>query len=179
MPVAVACRVLKVSTSGFYDWRSRRPSLRQIADDALTATIRQVHASSRGTYGSPRVHAELRLGLELRVGRKRVARLMRQADLAGVSHRRKRRGWKPDTATHDDLVKRQFRADGPDRLWFCDITQHRARDGWVYCAAVIDAFSRRVVGWSISDRVTAEIVVDALEMARWQRRPVGTIVHAD
>lgn len=179
MPVAVACRVLKVSTSGFYDWRSRCPSPREVADDALTATIRQVHAGSRGTYGAPRVHAELRLGLGMHVGRKRVARLMRRADLAGVSHRRKRRGWEPDTATHDDLVKRQFRADGPDRLWFCDITQHRARDGWVYCAAVIDAFSRRIVGWSISDRITTEIVVDALEMARWQRKPVGTIVHAD
>ncbi|ERG65156.1 hypothetical protein L332_11985 [Agrococcus pavilionensis RW1] len=179
MPVAVACRVLKVSTSGFYGWRSRCPSPRQVADDALTATIRQVHAGSRGTYGSPRVHAELRLGLGVHVARKRVARLMRLADLTGVSHRRKRRGWKPDTATHEDLVKRQFRADRPDRLWFCDITQHRARDGWVYCAAVIDAFSRRIVGWSISDRITTEIVVDALEMARWQRRPVGTIVHAD
>lgn len=89
-------------------------------------------------------------------------------------------GWKPDTATHEDLVKRQFRADAPNRLWFCDITQHRARDGWVYCAAVIDAYSRRIVGWSISDRITAEIVVDALEMARWRRRPEpGTVVHAD
>ena len=171
--------MLKVSTSGFYDWRSRGPSARQIADEALTVMIRRVHAGSRGTYGSPRVHAELRLGLRLRISRKRVARLMRLADLAGICHRRKRRGWKPDTATHDDLVKRQFRADSPDRLWFCDITQHRARDGWVYCAAVIDAFSRRIVGWSISDRITTEIVVDALEMAKWQRKPVGTIVHAD
>ncbi|MGV3711814.1 IS3 family transposase [Pseudolysinimonas sp.] len=135
---------------------------------------------SRGTYGAPRVHAELRLGLGVRVGRKRIARLMRNAGIVGVSHRRKRRGWKPDTATHEDLVKRQFRADQPNRVWFCDITQHRAKDGWVYCAAVIDAYSRRIVGWSISDRITAEIVVDALEMARWQRRPQpGTIVHAD
>ncbi len=149
-------------------------------DEALTATIRRVHRDSRGTYGAPRVLAELRLGLGVHVGKKRVARLMGLAELTGVSHRRKRRGWKPDTATHEDLVKRQFRSDAPDRLWFCDITQHRARDGWVYCAAVIDAFSRRIVGWSISDRITAEIVVDALEMARWRRRPTpGTIVHAD
>lgn len=77
-------------------------------------------------------------------------------------------------------MKRQFRASEPNRLWFCGITQHRAKDGWVYCAAVIDVFSRRVVGWSISDRITAEIVVDALEMARWRRRPgPGTVVHAD
>jgi len=178
----VACRFLGVSTSGYYGWASRPPSARSIADAELTATDT---AASMPDYpprptGTPRVLAELRLGLGVHVGRKRVARLMRGAGLVGVSHRRKRRGWKPDTATHEDLVKRQFRADAPNRLWFCDITQHRARDGWVYCAAVIDAFSRRIVGWSISDRITAEIVVDALEMARWRRRPEpGTIVHAD
>ena len=155
----MACRFLKVSTSGYYDWRERAPSLRAVADAALTATIRRIHAHSRETYGAPRVLAELRLGLGVHVGRKRVARLMRLGGMVGVSHRRKRRGWKPDTATHEDLVKRQFRANAPNRLWFCDITQHRARDGWVYCAAVIDAFSRRIVGWSISDRITAEIVV--------------------
>jgi len=172
--------VLKVSSSGYYEWLTRPPSARQVADEALAAAIRQVYHDSRGTYGAPRVLAELRLGLGVHVGKKRVARLMRLDGLTGVSHRRKRRGWKPDTATHDDLVKRRFSADRPDRLWFCDITQHRARDGWVYCAAVIDAYSRRIVGWSISDRITAEIVVDALEMARWQRRPQpGTIVHAD
>ncbi|MBO1741938.1 IS3 family transposase [Leifsonia sp. TF02-11] len=180
VPVAVACRFLNVSTSGYYAWATRPPSARAVADAELTATIRRIHADSRQTYGAPRVLAELRLGLGVHVGRKRVARLMRSAGLVGVSHRRKRRGWRPDTATHEDLVKRQFRADAPDRLWFCDITQHRAKDGWVYCAAVIDAFSRRIVGWSISDRITTEIVVDALEMARWRRRPEpGTIVHAD
>ncbi len=180
VPVAVACRLLKVSTSGYYDWVSRPPSARTVADEALTATIRRVHRDSRGVSGAPRVLAELRLGLDVHVGKKRVARLMRLDGLTGVSHRRKRRGWKADTATHEDLVKRKFHADAPDRLWFCDITQHRAKDGWVYCAAVIDAFSRRIVGWSISDRITAEIVVDALEMARWRRRPApGTIVHAD
>lgn len=176
----MACRFLKVSTSGYYDWASRPPSARTLADADLTATIRRIHADSRETYGAPRVLAELRLGLGIHVARKRVARLMRLDGLVGVPHRRKRRGWKPDTATHEDLVKRQFRADTPNRLWFCDITQHRAKDGWVYCAAVIDAYSRRIVGWSISDRITAEIVVDALEMARWRRRPEpGTVVHAD
>ncbi|BAU33136.1 integrase catalytic region [Microcella alkaliphila] len=124
--------------------------------------------------------AELRLGLGIRVARKRVARLLRQYGLVSVSHPRKRRGWRLDTATHEDLVKRQLRADGPNRLWFCCNAQHRARDGWVYCAAVIDAYSRRIVGWSISDQIAAEIVVDALEMARWRRRPEpGTVVHAD
>lgn len=176
----MTCRVLKVSRAGYYAWRDRVPSPRAVADEALTATIRQVHLQSRGTYGAPRVQAEFRLGLGVRVGRKRVASLMRLARLQGVCHRRKRRGWKPAPAPHEDLVKRVFRSDRPDRLWFSDITQHRAKDGWVYCAAVIDAYSRRVVGWSISDRITSEIVVDALEMARWQRRPQpGTIVHAD
>ncbi len=175
----MACRFLGVSTSGYYEWASRPPSIRSTADAALTTTIRQVHRDSRGTYGAPRVLAELRLGLGIHVGKKRLAPLMRLDGLTGVSHRRKRRGWKPDTATHEDLVKRQFRAEQANRLWFCDITQHRAKDGWVYCAAVIDAFSRWVVGWSISDRITAEIVVDALEMARWRRPEPGTVVHAD
>ncbi|WP_374113811.1 DDE-type integrase/transposase/recombinase [Microbacterium sp. zg.B96] len=128
-------------------------------------------SSSTTAAGSTALVARLRLGLGVHVGRKRVARLMRLGGMVGVSHRRKRRGWKQDTAAHEDLVKRRFRADAPNRLWFCDITQHRARDGWVYCAAVIDAFSRRIVGWSISDRITAELVVDALEMARWRRGP--------
>lgn len=103
---------------------------------------------------------------------------MRSADIHGVSHRRKRRHH-PDTATHDDLGKWQFTADGPDRVWFMDIIQHRASDGWVYYCAVIDAWSGKVVGWSIADHVRSEFVVDALEMARWQRSPSGTIVHAD
>lgn len=176
----MTCRVLKVSTSGYYDWLKRPPSARSESDAALLETVREVHYDSRGTYGAPRVHAELRLGLNLRLGRKRVARLMRAEGLQGVCHQRKRRGWKPAPAPHDDLVKRQFVADRPDRVWFTDVTQHRASDGWVYCCAVIDAYSRRIVGWSIADHIRSELVVDALEMARWQRRPEpGTIVHAD
>jgi len=177
-PVAVTCRVLEVAPSTYYEAIKREPSARASEDGQLTALILEVHADSRGTYGAPRVHAELRMGLGLRIGRKRVARLMRCADIHGVSHRRKRRH-RPDTATHDDLVQRQFTADGPDRVWFTDITQHRATDGWVYCCAVVDAWSRKVVGWSIADHVRSELVVDALEMARWQRSPAGTIVHAD
>jgi transposase InsO family protein len=176
----VACRVLKVSRSGYYDWLGRVPSARAVADAELSAVIARVHYDSRGTYGSPRVHAELRLGLGIRVGRKRVARLMRRDGLAGVCHPRKRRGFKPAPAPVEDLVLRKFSAEAPDRVWFTDITQHRARDGWVYCCAVLDAYSRRVVGWSIADHLRSELVVDALEMARWQRRPEpGTIVHAD
>jgi putative transposase len=176
----VACRVLNVSRAGYYEWRGRPASARQVADEQLVETITQVHHDSRGTYGSPRVHAELRLGLGLVCGRKRIARLMRIAGLRGVCHQRKHRHWKPEAATHDDLVQRQFVAPAPDRVWFTDITQHRANDGWVYCCAVVDAYSRRVVGWSIADHIRTELVVDALQMARWQRRPQpGTIVHAD
>ena len=169
--VAVACRVLKVSRSGYYEWVNRLPSARTVEDARLTETIRRIHYDSRCTYRAPRVHAELRMGLGLAIGRKRVSRLMRQAGIRGICHRRKTRGWKPAPATHTDLVQRRFSAEAPDRVWFTDITQHRAGDGWVYCCAVLDAFSRRVVGWSIADHIRTELVVDALEMARWQRRP--------
>ena len=137
-PAAVTCRVLEVAPSTYYEAIKREPSARELADRELTGVIVEVHEDSRGTYGAPRVHAELRMGLGLKVGRKRVARLMRNAGICGVSHRRKTRH-RPDTATHDDLVQRRFTADGPDRVWFTDITQHRADDGWVYCCAVIDA----------------------------------------
>ncbi|MBT9258122.1 IS3 family transposase [Phycicoccus sp. KQZ13P-1] len=178
-PVAVTCEVLGIARSSYYEAVGRPPSKRAVADAQLAATIERVHTDSRGTYGAPRVHAELRLGLGLACGRKRVARLMRQAGLVGVCHRRKR-GHDPAPATHEDLVQRVFTADAPNRVWFTDITQHRASDGWVYCCAVIDAYSRRVVGWSIADHIRTELVVDALDMARWQRRPVlGTILHAD
>ncbi len=138
----------------------------------------QVHADSRCSYGSPRVHAELQLGLGLRCGRKRVARLMRQAGIAGIGHRHKKRR-RPASATHDDLVERRFWADEPDRLWCTDITEHPTGGGKVYCCAVLDVFSRQVVGWSIADHMRTDLVVDALQMATWRRRPAGTVVHAD
>ena len=137
----MSCRVLKVSRAGYYKWRGRHASAREVADDQRVDTITQVHHDSRGTYGSPRVHAELRLRLGLVCGRKRVARLMRTAGFRGICHQPEHRHWKPDPATHDDLVKRQFTAGAPDRVWFTDITQHRAAHGWVYCSAVVDAFS--------------------------------------
>jgi putative transposase len=178
--VAVACRVLRVSPSGYYEWRCRAPSVRAAADAALSAQIIEIHAMSRGTYGVPRIHAELRLGRDVHCGRKRVARLMRLARLHGIYRRHGRRR-RPIPAVHDDLVRRRFVADGPDRLWLTDITEHPTREGKVYCAAVLDVYSRRIVGWSIADHLRAELVVDALEMARWRRRPpVGqTVVHSD
>lgn len=176
----MTCRVLKVSRSGYYEWSGRPPSARAVGDAELLPVIEQVHYASRGTYGALRVHAELRLGHGRQVSRRRIVRLMRLAGLAGISHRRKRGKPRPLPAPHDDHVKRRFVADGPDRLWFTDITEHPTGTGKVYCCAVLDCFTRRVVGWSIADHIRTELVVDALEMARWQRRPEpGTILHSD
>ena len=131
----------------------------------------------------PRVHAELRLGLELHCSRKRVERLMRQIGLAGI-HRRRRGGCTRRDATAtpaDDLVNRAFDATEPNRLWMMDITEHPTSEGKVYLAVVVDGFSRMVVGWSIADHVRAELVVDALQIANWRRRPAAghTVAHSD
>ena len=183
-PITVMCAVLGVSESGFHAWRSRPPSARAQANTALLATIREVHRMSRGTYGSPRVWAELRLGAGLRVSRKRVERLMRLDGLEGVHRRRRRRGCtKPNPAATpaEDLVCRRFEASGPDRLWVMDVTEHPTGEGKVYLAVVLDAWSRRVVGWSIADHLRAELVCDALDMATWRRHPPKhqTITHSD
>ena len=178
--VTVACRVLKVSRSGYYEWLDRPPSARDREDASLANTIVDIHRDSRCLYGAPRVHAELRLGKGVRVGRKRVARLLRLTGRRGISHRHKRRGHRPAAAVHQDLVQRRFVAAGPDQLWCTDITEHPTRAGKVYCCAVLDVFTRQVVGWSIADHMRTDLVVDALQMATWRRRPEpGTIVHAD
>ena len=180
VPAAVACRVLKVSESGYHAAKSRPPSRRDASDQALTSVLHEIHRDSRGTYGVRRVHAELRLGRHLAVGHGRVERLMRQAGLQGVHHRRWRRsGGSRLPAPFQDHVQRQFVADQPDKLWVTDITQHRTGEGWVYCAAVIDVFSRRCVGWSIADHLRTELVLDAVDMARIRRRPEGTVLHSD
>jgi putative transposase len=174
----VACRVLGVSRSGYYEWATRPPSRRDIADAYLLDAIIEVHSAARATYGVRRVHAELVLGRSHEVGRRKVARLMACHGLAGI-HRRRWRHHQRAEAVWPDHVQRQFVADAPDRLWVTDITQHRSSEGWVYCCAVLDVFSRRVVGWSIADHLRTELVVDALEMARMRRKPVGTILHSD
>jgi putative transposase len=184
LPAATCCRVMKVSTSGFYEHRQREddPCGRARHDAELTTTIIEIHRQSRGTYGAPRVHAELRLGGGIRVGRKRVARLMRTAGIEGV-YRRRRRGCTsrdPAATPNEDLVNRNFTVDQPDQLWVSDITEHPTDSGKVYLAVVLDAFSRRVIGHSIADHLRAELVVDALQMAIWRRNhPDGTIVHSD
>jgi putative transposase len=180
----VACRVLKVSRSGYYEWRARPISAREQDDELLLKHIRQVHADSRGTYGWPRVTAELRFGLGLPVNHKRVARLMRTAGLQGL-YRRRRRGCTvrdPAAEAAADLVNRQFTVNRPDRLWITDITEHLTGEGKVYAAAVMDAYSRLIIGWSIADHMRTELVTDALGMAILRRQPTeadGTILHSD
>jgi len=185
LPVTASCRAMRVTTSGFYEHQRRQldPSARARRDAALTGRIVEIHRQSRGTYGAPRVHAELRLGEGIRVSRKRVERLMRQAGLEGVYRRRRRKGCTKRNAAavpSDDLVNRSFTVAGPDRLWVSDVTEHPTAEGRLYLAVVLDAWSRRVVGWSIADHLRAELVVDALQMAIWRRQPPdGAIVHSD
>ncbi|MCD2191291.1 IS3 family transposase [Actinomycetospora soli] len=182
--VAVACRVLNVSRSGYYEWRTGVKSVRAQQNELLAKVIEKIHSESRGTYGAPRVHAELVLGLGERVNRKRVARLMREARLQGLYRRRTRRCTRRDPAAdpYPDLVDRDFTAAGPDRLWVTDITEHHTGEGKVYCAAVLDVFSRRIVGWSIDDNMRTELVTDALGMAILRRKPLddgSTVLHSD
>ena len=167
--VAVACRVLGVSRSGYYDWHGRPPSAREEANTLLLKQITEIHEQSRGTYGWPRVHAELVLGLGVEVNHKRVARLMRAAGVQGLYRRRTRRG-PTGPATEDDLVHRQFTVDAQDRLWLTDITEHPTSEGKLYCCAVLDAYSRRIIGWSIAHHMRTELVLDALGMAILRRR---------
>ena len=179
LPIQTAARVLAVSESGFYEWRKRPPSARSIRHVWLTDLIRQVHTASRGTYGAPRVHAELSLGYGITVGHNTVEMLMRRAGLAGLpGSRRPRRRIIPADKTVD-LVDRNFARSEPDQLWVTDITEHRTREGKVYCAVVLDVFSRRVVGWSIDSSPTSNLVTSALGMAIDNRRPEGTVIHSD
>jgi transposase InsO family protein len=180
--VAKACALLEVSRSAFYDWHHHQPSARQVADDELAERIEVIWNMSRGTYGWPRVHAQLRRD-KIHVGGKRVARIMRQRGLIG----RCRRRWTKTTiadpeATAVDLIKRTF---GPgtvevDRVYVGDITYIWTWEGWAYLATVIDLASRRVVGWALADHLRAELVCDALRMAIAYRRPApGLIFHSD
>lgn len=179
--------MLNVSRSGYYDWLGRPASAREQENELLLKQIEGVHHDSRGTYGSPRVHAELTLGLGLTVNLKRVARLMREAGIQGL-YRRRRQGCTvrdPAGKAFPDLVDRNFIADRPNQLWLTDITEHSTLEGKVYCAAVIDVYSRMILGWSIDDNMRKELVIDALGMAIIRRRPQDrpederTITHSD
>ena len=180
-PITAMARVLGVSTAGYYAWLKRVPSARAKDDAKLLQRIRTVHATSRATYGVPRVHAELRAGGR-RHGRKRIARLMREAGLAGVSRRR----GSVQTTCRDrearpapDLVDRDFSADGPNQLWVADITFVPTAAGFLYLAVVLDAWSRKIVGWSVANHLRTELVLDALDAAVAQRRPRDVIHRSD
>ena len=174
------CRVLEVSTSGYYAWRSRPASKRTQQDAVLLRSIRTIHAASRETYGVPRVYRELRdAGID--AGRDRVARLMRRAGLQGVSRRRFVTTTRRDEASRPapDLVERRFEAVGPNRLWVADITYVPTWAGFLYLAMVLDVFSRKVVGWAMATHLRSELVLDALQMATRQRQPESVIHHSD
>jgi putative transposase len=180
-PVLVMARVLGVSKAGFYAWLQRPPSAHARADAVRLQRIRTIHASSRQTYGAPRVHAQLRAE-GVRHSRKRIERLMREAGLAGASRRRgglltTRRDGEHRPAA--DLVQRNFKADGPNRLWVSDITFVPTATGFLYLAIVLDAWSRKVIGWAMANHLRAELVLHGLEMAIGQRRPKGVVLHSD
>ncbi len=178
-PIRAMCRVLELSSSGYYDWLKRRPSARAIEDERLGAKIREIWVDSRKTYGRPRVHKALRAAGE-QVGTRRVARLMRKEGIAGVTRRRGKSaapGREDKGRPAPDLVDRDFSVDGPDRLWVADITHVRTGVGWLYLAVVVDAWSRRVVGWAMKTHLRAGLVTDALAMAIARRQPTGEVIH--
>ena len=177
-PVTTLCRVLEVSTAGYYAAHRRRPCARAIEDARLGELIEGIHEKSRATYGAPRVHVMLARSGE-QVGRKRVARIMRERGICGLVP--KKVGPTtisvPGIETSPDLVRRRWNPTEPNRLWVADITYIRTWEGWLYLAAVTDCYSRRVVGWSIAENMKAELVTDALGMAIARRRPEPGLVH--
>ncbi|MCP3166843.1 IS3 family transposase [Myxococcus qinghaiensis] len=178
--ITTLCRVLEVSESGYHAWRTRLPSKRAVADEGLSERIRAIHAMSDGTYGVPRIHAEL-AAEGVHIGRKRVARLMRAARIEGVSRRR----WCVTTTRDErarpapDLVDRKFVAPGPDQLWVADITYIPTHAGFLYLAVVLDAWSRKIVGWAMAGHLKTQLVVQALDMAVGQRQPQSVVHHSD
>ena len=181
LPVRTLCRVLRVSASGYYEWRDRAPSTRAQANTALMQRIEQVHRASDATYGAPRIHAEL-AELGVAAGHNRIARLMRLHGLRGVS---RRRAWcvttrrDKDRPPAPDLVQRRFEASAINQLWVADMTYIPTWAGFVYLAVVLDVFSRKIVGWAFGQRMTADLVLAALNMALLTRKPAGVIHHSD
>jgi putative transposase len=178
VPVSIACQIAGVSRSGYYKWRTAGTSARKQADEELAADIREIHSEHKGRYGSPRIHRELRVRGR-RVGRKRVARLMRDNGLSGKTPRRFRR---TTDSRHGhriapNLVARDFTAEAPNRVWVGDMTYVPTLDGWLYLAILLDLFSRRVVGWAMSDSIDTELALEALLMATRRRTPEPGLIH--
>ena len=178
-PVSLMSRMLGVSRQAFHAWERRPPSQRALQDAFLTERIREIHRGARGVYGARRIHAELRMAHEIRVSRKRVERLMREAGISGLVPRKRGRTTirVPGVRVADDLVGRDFTPAAPNVLWVADITYLRSWEGWIYLAAVQDAFSRSIVGWAMAEHMRADLVVDALQMALSRRKPEAGLVH--
>jgi putative transposase len=177
-PITLMCQVLGVSRSGFYAWLARPQSTRERSDRQLAVQVAAVHERSRKRYGSPRIHAELR-AKGVRVGKKRVARLMREN---GLQARGKRRFRRTTDSKHShpiapNLLAREFEVDAPDRVWVTDVTAIWTLEGWLYLAAILDLFSRRVVGWATSSSNDTQLALDALRLAVGQRRPAPGLMH--
>ncbi|MEZ5170430.1 MAG: IS3 family transposase [Acidimicrobiia bacterium] len=185
LPVAVCCRVMGVSRAGFFQRRSEPVTDAELDDAWMANTVFDIWTMSRHSYGSPRVLQELRLGMRRRCSKTQVERWMRDCGAVGIHYpsRRGKNGCtrRDGTDPNPDLVQRRFDPEGPDRLWVMDVTEHRTDEGTVYLAAVVDAWSRRVVGWSIADHIRTELAADALQMATWRRRPPAgqTVAHSD
>lgn len=177
-PLGVMCRSLGVARSAYFQWRHHPHSPRTDADQALTRRIREVHAQSRGTYGSPRVYRELR-GAGAVVARKRVERLMRTAGIRGLPRRRHvvTTDSDPRLPVAPDLLQQDFTAPGPDRRWVGDITYIPTQQGWLYLAVIMDLYSRRIVGWSMRDDLSTELALGALDLALATRQPAAGLVH--
>ena len=174
--------VLGVSRASYYASKKRKASRRKTEDEELMALIAEIHASSFGTYGAPRIHAELAQAHGIRVGRKRVARLMKELQIEGVSRRKKGRAGREvsDLPPAPDLVKRDFSASRPDELWVADITYIPTWEGWLYLALIVDVCTRRCCGWSMRNDLSSNLVIDALGMAVTLRGPLqGTVHHSD
>ena len=179
MPVRVLCEALGVSTSAYYEWRSRPPSAREVEDRRLAVEVRAVHRESRQTYGARRIHAEL-CARGVACGRHRVARLMREHGLVARGPKRKPPKATPETPltpVAENVLDRAFLPEGPDRVWAADITHVPTSEGWLYLAVVVDLFSRRVVGWAIRPSLHRELAVAALTSALRDRRPAAGLVH--
>jgi len=175
-----ACLILGISPSGYYAWKGRPPSPRTLRRIWLAGETADVHKASGGTYGEMRVTAELHHGREIVVGHNTVGSIMRELGLKGLPTRRLPKGARVGNVTSLDRVRRRFSSDAPDRLWMTDITEHPTREGKVYCCAVLDAFSRMVVGWSIDSSQTASLVTNALGMAVCKRSPnAESVIHSD
>jgi putative transposase len=174
------CRMLRVAASGFFRWRAAPPTARSIRRALLSDVITEIHQRSRRTYGWRRIRAELADGYGQIVNKKLIMAIMAERGICGLPKRRRGKPSPAHRLTSEDLVQRDFRRDGPNQLWMTDLTEHPTREGKLYCCVVLDAWSRRVVGWSLDRRPTAAMVNSALGMAIDSRRPAqGTLIHSD